>query len=109
MTAPHMGRRARSVLIVGIPLVVASVAVALYPFWVLGIPGTPDAPYAQGWTIGYMALSLYLPGYALCVGVLIVLRLLKWPQAGPVHGLIWLGMAAFLVAMGVALFSLSNS
>lgn len=107
MIAPRMGRRARSVLIVGVPLVVAAAAVALYPFWVLGIPGTPDAPYAQGWTIGYMALSLYLPAYALCVGVLIVLRLLKWPLARPVHWLIWLCMAAFLVAMGVALLRLA--
>lgn len=52
MIAPRMGRRARSLWIVGVPLLIAAVAVALYPFWVLGIPGTPDAPYAQGWTIG---------------------------------------------------------
>ena len=102
-----MGRRARSLLIVGVPLLIAAVAVALNPFWVLGIPGTPDAPYAQGSTIGYIALSLYLPAYALCVGVLIVLRLLKWPLARPVHWLIWLCMAAFLVAMGVALLRLA--
>jgi len=97
----------RFLTIAGIPFLVAVAASLLFVFWAMGIPGTPAAPYYQGWLIGFMALSLYPVAYGIGLLALFILRLLKWPLADLVHGLIWLCMVSFLVAMGIAVATLT--
>jgi hypothetical protein len=97
----------RFLTIAGIPFLVSLAAALLFVFWVMGIPGTPTAPYYQGWLIGFMALSLYLVAYGFGLLVLFVLWLLKWPLADLVHGIIWICMISFLIAMGIAVSNLS--
>lgn len=41
--------------------------IALFPLWVLGVPGSPDrqSNYVRGWTMGFNVLWLYPLGWAL--------------------------------------------
>jgi hypothetical protein len=92
----------RIAAIAGIPLVVAIAAALLYPLWILGIPGTKSAPYAEGWFIGYAAIPAYLATYGFGLLALGMLRLFRWPGSRLVHGLIWVCLLCFLVAMGIS-------
>lgn len=91
------------VIIAGVPFIVAATAAVLYPFWVLGIPGTSTAEYAQGRFLGLVAISLYVPAYGIGVVGLLFARLMNWPIGGPLHGLVWPCTAIFLVAMATAI------
>lgn len=97
----------RRLVVGGLPALFAVLAAIAFPFWVLGIPGDGGASnpmFYRGWFLGYMAIALYAPTYAVWLVVFITTLLLKWPRVITVlHGLIWLCLIAFLLAMAFSL------
>lgn len=93
----------RTLVIVGIPLVVAVMAAFAALVWVFGIPGDWNADYVPGWIVGGIAIAGYLHIYAFYAVAAIIVLLAKWRLMDLLHGIIWVCMAAFLAAMGVSI------
>lgn len=93
----------RTLVIIGIPLVVAIAAAFGAVVWVFGLPGDWSAEYVPGWIIGGIAIAGYLHAYGIYVIVAIVIQLAKWPLMNLLHGLIWACMAVFAAAMAVSI------
>ena len=63
----------RSRALDAVPYFGIALVVMLYPFWVLGVPGDPnaDTPFVRIWTAGFLALTLYVPA-------ILILALAEW-------------------------------
>lgn len=101
-------RRARRALAAIVPAFVALASLAALPFWILGIPGTPDALYSGPWRAGLMALGIYPTAYALLFVVLIGTRMFGRPLSVQIHRLIWLLLASFVAAMALVVVRLAS-
>ena len=86
-----------------VPLVVAILCVLAFLPWLMGVPGVRGNAYARGWEIGLQAIMIYPT-------VFVVLRILEalagygwlWFSPSPFRMLIWLALAAFVVAQVTA-------
>lgn len=95
--------RLTAILVRGIPALIALLCVAAIAPWILGIPGTPDAPYARGWYLGLLSLF----GYLLAYGVVAVLLLARSVGLLPIkerylHIAAWVAVCAFVAGQTVA-------
>ena len=92
-----------------IPHLLLGAALLLYVPWTLGIPGTPDADYADGWYIGFYAINFFIAVYAI-LGVLGVISRFGWlpiPFRWIRIGL-WCSAGAFALAMAIAIYAVLN-
>lgn len=101
--------RLRRLVVAGIPALAAAAALFAWPFWTLGIPGDPNAPYARGWFLGYLAIGIYPWVYLGWLAVFGIVRLTRWRIAAFLHGVIWLCLAAFAAAMAVSIAWLAGA
>ena len=92
-----------------VPHILLALALLLYMPWMLGIPGTPTADYADGWYIGFYSLSVFIAVYAI-LGVLGLVVRLGWLPIpfGWIRTALWCGAATFVLAMTIALVAVLN-
>lgn len=76
-----------------IPALAALAALLALVPWLFGIPGDPDAPYAQGWGLGLFALFGYLGAYAVAIVLWLVAHFFQLPVLATfTHGFIWVAL-----------------
>lgn len=93
----------RTLIIVGIPFIVAVAAGMAAVVWIFGLPGDWNAGYVPGWVIGGIAIAAFLHAYAIYVVAAIIVVLAKWPLINLLHGLIWTCTAIFIITMAVSI------
>ncbi|WP_108459676.1 hypothetical protein [Devosia naphthalenivorans] len=92
-----------------VPHLLLAGALLLYVPWILGIPGTSTADYADGWYIGYAAINAFIPVYAI-LGVVGVISRFGWLPIpfGWIRIALWCSAGAFAVAMTIAIYAILN-
>jgi hypothetical protein len=78
-------------LLWGLPAITALLGVASLGFWLLGIPGDPDAAYAHPWLTGLVSLIAYPAIFVL----ILILRLIALVARLPIDGR-YFSLAAWL-------------
>lgn len=99
----------RTILLAGIPFIVAVAACFAAFIWIFGIPGDWNAEYVPGWMVGGIAIASYLHAYAIYAVAAIVIWLAKWRLMGLLHTIIWVCMTVFLVVMAFSVWMISAS
>jgi len=69
-------------LLWSLPAITALLGLAGLGFWILGIPGDPEAAYARPWLIGLLSLIAYPAIFAL----ILILRLMVLAVRLPIDG-----------------------
>lgn len=92
-----------------IPHLLLACALLLYLPWALGVPGTSDAPYADGWYLGFYAINIFIAFYAI-LGVLGVIARLGWlPIAFRwIRAALWFSTGFFGLLMPLAIYQVFN-
>jgi len=79
-----------------LPALVAVIVLLAFVPWALGVPGDPDAGYAEGWRLGFFALVGYLLAYIVFIVLRTVARIAGKPRLTSfAHGFVWIALAAF--------------
>lgn len=86
-----------------IPAIGAVVAVLAIVPWGLGIPGTSDAAYADGWWRGVAAILGYLSAYGVACILWIVAKVFRLPPLATLaHLLVWIALLIAAATLYIA-------